>query len=195
MAHVSLSRPLPGMAGLLASYPVTAGPLGELADALLGRDDGLSRGERELIGAFVSTGNGCTYCAAMHGAVACAHLGPDAGLVDTVLEVEGTPSSSAAALDPRLRALLALAEEVRRGGDQVRAETVRAAREAGASDPEIHDTVLIAATFCMFNRYVDGLRTALPDDPSWYAIGARRLAERGYATPPPSSPVDVGSSQ
>jgi hypothetical protein len=42
------------------------------------------------------------------------------------------------------------------------------ARAQGASDTEIHDTVLIAAAFCMFNRYVDGLDTWQPRDEALY---------------------------
>jgi hypothetical protein len=56
------------------------------------------------------------------------------------------------------------------------------ARLAGADDKAIHDTVLIAAMFCMFNRYVDGLATWTPEDPTVYqAIGAR-IAEKGYGS-------------
>ena len=64
---------------------------------------------------------------------------------------------------------------------------VAAARAQGAIDREIHDTVLIAAAFCMFNRYVDGLATIAPDDPALYAAGAQRLIKDGYL-PPPAEP-------
>jgi hypothetical protein len=62
----------------------------------------------------------------------------------------------------------------------VTAELVEAARKQGATDVEIHDTVLIAAAFCMYNRYVDGLATFAPDDPENYAERARALVEHGY---------------
>jgi len=45
---------------------------------------------------------------------------------------------------------------------------------------EIHDTVLIAAAFCLFNRYVDGLATILPDDPAGYAAMAGLIVTNGY---------------
>ncbi|MEO8660670.1 MAG: carboxymuconolactone decarboxylase, partial [Bryobacteraceae bacterium] len=69
---------------------------------------------------------------------------------------------------------------VQKGGKHVRAEDIEAARQEGATDLEIHDTVLIAASFCMFNRYVDGLATWAPTDPDVYRQRAGRLAEMGY---------------
>ena len=70
---------------------------------------------------------------------------------------------------------------MQQGGKQVTAAQVEAAKAAGATDVEIHDTVLIAAAFCMFNRYVDGLNTWAPDNPKLYSERAGRLAEVGYA--------------
>ena len=61
------------------------------------------------------------------------------------------------------------------------AADVDAARKEGATDLEIHDTVLIAAAFCMYNRYVDGLGTIQPDDPAFYHDRGARVARDGYA--------------
>ena len=61
------------------------------------------------------------------------------------------------------------------------AEAVAKARALGATDIEIHDTVLIAAAFCMYNRYVDGLGTWQPREPEMYIEMGRRMAEQGYA--------------
>jgi hypothetical protein len=59
-------------------------------------------------------------------------------------------------------------------------EIVEKAKSLGATDREIHDTVLIAATFCMFNRYVDGLGTAHAlTDEIYYSTG-KKIAEHGY---------------
>ncbi len=60
---------------------------------------------------------------------------------------------------------------------------VDAARSLGATDLEIHDTVLIAASFCMYNRYVDGLGTLQPQNPEMYAQMGKRLADQGYTNP------------
>jgi alkylhydroperoxidase family enzyme len=80
----------------------------------------------------------------------------------------------------KLRALLRIAGLVQQGGKQVSADDVAKARAEGATDVEIHDTVLIAAMFCMFNRWVDGLATPAPDDPAQYAAMADRLVTFGY---------------
>jgi hypothetical protein len=88
-----------------------------------------------------------------------------------------------APVSAKLAALLEIASAVQQSGLQVSEKHVDQAREAGATDMEIHDTVLIAAVFCMFNRYVDGLATVAPEDPVAYAAGAQRLVTDGYLRP------------
>jgi AhpD family alkylhydroperoxidase len=90
-------------------------------------------------------------------------------------------------IGPRLQALLAIAERVRIDGRSVSAADVAKARAAGADDKAIHDTVLIAAAFCMFNRYVDGLATLALDGPDDYAQHAKVLAEGGYLQDKPDT--------
>jgi uncharacterized peroxidase-related enzyme len=179
MAHIDLGldeTQFPGITGLMRYRPEAAGPLNALADALLhASHPSLSPGERELIAAYVSTLNECTFCSSSHSAFAAEQL--DGGL-PLVREVCVDPDG--AALSPRMRALLAIAAAVQRGGRQVTADLVNAARHAGAADVDIHDAVLISAAFCMFNRYVDGLGTLLPADPGVYEQRARSIAENGY---------------
>jgi alkylhydroperoxidase/carboxymuconolactone decarboxylase family protein YurZ len=86
-----------------------------------------------------------------------------------------------AAVSDKMKALLAIAGKVQRGGKEVTGSDIGRAREYGASDMEIHDTVLIAAAFCMFNRYVDGLGTWAPSDPEVYRQRAPITARDGYA--------------
>jgi uncharacterized peroxidase-related enzyme len=174
--HIELPE-LPGIVGLLVQYPQTAGPLNGLADALLRGPSSLTPAERETIAAYVSTRNECTFCAETHAAVA-RHLHDEhAPAVDTVLK-----DGDRADVGPKMQALLALAEKVRVDGRSVSTADVARAREAGADDKAIHDTVLISAAFCMFNRYVDGLATLTPDLPQTYARHAKNLAEGGYLT-------------
>jgi uncharacterized peroxidase-related enzyme len=178
VAHIELGNDIPGIGGLLAYRPETAGPLGELAEVLLRGDSTLTRGERELIAAYVSRRNECEYCSNSHAATAAAQLPGGTGLVGQVLADPGTAPVSA-----KLKALLDIADLVRVDGRLVSADVVAKARAAGATDEEIHDTVLITAAFCMYNRYVDGLGTAVPDDPAQYAAGAQVLVEHGYRPP------------
>lgn len=175
MAHIQLPQGLPGIRGLLAFRPETAKPIGELADALLHAPNTLSPGDRELIAAYVSELNDCTYCQASHAAIAACHLRDEALVASVMVNAEGAPISA------KLKALLAVAGRVQQGGRKVRPEDIARARQEGATDMEIHDTVLIAAAFCMFNRYVDGLATFTPADPDGYRQRAGFVAAHGYS--------------
>ena len=181
MPHIFLDPNLPGITSLLDYRKETAKPLMDLAEELLRGESPLTRGERELIAAYVSGLNDCQYCSSSHSATAAAQLPGGMALVDQVRANAGQAPVSA-----KLRALLAIAAAVQRGGHQVTVEHISNARAADATDLEIHDTVLIAAAFCMMNRYVDGLATVAPDDPAVYAAGAQHLIHEGYV--PPAGP-------
>jgi len=177
MPHISLPEGLPGILGPMAFRPETAKPLNELADILLRGPSTLSPGERELIATYVSARNDCFFCQTIHGAVAAHHLG---GNEQLVLDVKRAPAE--AEVSDKLKALLAIAGKVQRGGKNVLPEDIARARDLGATDREIHDTVLIAAAFSMYNRYVDGLATWAPEDPERYREQGARLAQQGYVT-------------
>jgi uncharacterized peroxidase-related enzyme len=150
----------------------------ELAHVLLHGPSTLTGGERELIATYVSSQNDCYFCQNSHGAAAAAHLGNDSALVDTIKrDFLQSPISD------KLKALLVVAGQVQKGGKHVTAESVETARQQGATDLEIHDTVLIAAAFCMYNRYVDGLATWQPHDSAMYSSMGEHLAKHGYVTP------------
>lgn len=175
MPHIALPEGLPGITSGFAFRPETARPLRELAEVLLRGPNTLTSGEREMIATFVSAGNDCHFCQASHRAAAAHHLGGQYDVVDAVRDdFEAAPVSS------KLKALLAIAARVRQGGTQVTPADVSRARAEGATDLEIHDTVLIAAAFCMFNRYVDGLATWTPTDDAAYDQMGRRMAREGY---------------
>src|SRR5579872_166533 len=159
--------------------PETAQPMRMLAEILLRGPSTLTRGERELIATYVSSRNGCSYCTASHAACASAQLPEGMTLVD---QVRADPQT--APVTPKMAALLRIAGAVQEGGKSVRTEDVATAREAGATDVEIHDTVLIAAAFCMYNRYVDGLATWQPEDPASYRSMGKRMAHEGYVRTP-----------
>jgi uncharacterized peroxidase-related enzyme len=181
MAHIDLGvdeQAFPGIQGLLQYRPETARPLMMLAEVLLRGPGTLSPGERELIAAYVSELNECAYCTASHAAFAAAQLSQGVRLVDEVrADLETAPITS------KLRSLLRIAAAVREDGRNVTAWLVADARAEGATDLEIHDTVLIAAAFSMFNRYVDGLATLTPDAPEAYLHGVNRIVRDGYLAP------------
>jgi uncharacterized peroxidase-related enzyme len=170
-----LGREFPGILGPMTFRPETAAPLNELVNVLLRGESTLSRGEREMIAAHVSWRNDCFFCQTIHGAVAAAQLGHDEALVQKV-----KTDWEDAKISPKLKALLNIAGKVQLGGKHVTSEDIAAARALGATDIEIHDTVLIAAVFCMCNRYVDGLGTWAPQDPGIYRERAAQIVEHGY---------------
>jgi uncharacterized peroxidase-related enzyme len=178
VAHIDLGNQVPGIRGLFEYRPETGAVLSDLGEVLLRGDSTLSRGERELIAAYVSHLNGCRYCAGAHGACAAAQLPGGSVQVEEVLADPDSGQVSA-----KVRALLAIAALVRQDGRLVTGKEIAAARADGATDREIHDAVLIAAAFSMFNRYVDGLAALTPNDPAYYAATGQRLAEHGYLPP------------
>lgn len=175
MPHIALPDGVPGIRSALQYRPETAAPLLQLAEVLLRGPNTLTSAEREMIAAFVSSRNECRFCHASHRAAAAHHLGGDYSVVDAV-----RADYEQALISPKLKALLAIAAKVQEGGRCVTSGEIERARAEGATDVEIHDTVLIAAAFCMYNRYVDGLATFTPDDDAVYDAMGRRMAQQGY---------------
>lgn len=156
--------------------PETGKPLYDLAQVLLRGESPLSPAERELIAAYVSSRNHCVFCMSSHAAAARELYEEERGVVDRVLE-----DVAQAPISDKMKALLHIAGKVQILGKEVSEADIAAARDEGATDRELHDTVLIAAAFSMFNRYVDGLASWTPTDPDVYNEMGRRLAGRGYA--------------
>jgi uncharacterized peroxidase-related enzyme len=185
MPHIKLPEGLPGISAGFAFRPETEKPMRALAHVLLHDPNTLTPGERELIATYVSSRNHTQFCELSHGAAAASHLG-DASVVEKV-----KTNFLDAPVSDKLKALLAIAGKVQQDGKLVTAADVEAARKQGATDLEIHDTVLIAAAFCMYNRYVDGLGTWQPEAPDMYTQMGKQLAEKGYSTSSVREPVGV----
>jgi len=179
MPHIAIPEGLAGPRGLMTLRPETAVPMGEMAEVLMRGPSKLTRAERELIGTYVSSQNDCRYCQTIHGAVAAHYLGGDEELVRSVKR-----DFLHAGVSEKMKALLNIAGKVQLGGKLVLWEDVEKARQQGATDLEIHDTVLIAANFCMMNRYVDGLAAWTPEGEDFYRERAAKVAEYGYIGPP-----------
>ena len=178
MPHITLRTDLFGITSLLDYRRQSAGPLCELTHLLLRGPSTLTEAERELIATYVSYRNDCTFCCTAHGAATCQLPGGNRDLPEAVQRDLAT-----APVSEKVRALLRIAGKVQRSGRSVTLEDADAARQAGATDLEIHDTVLIAALFCLYNRYVDGLAAATPSDPAFYEALGRRITTRGYTMP------------
>lgn len=178
MPYIPLEKHLPGITGLLEYNRETAAPIRELTQILMRGPSTLTEGERELIATVVSYRNECKFCTTAHTAAA-----------DLFLEEKDTTQKikqdiNTAPVSDKMKALLTIAVQVQESGKSVTDESIAKAKKAGATDIEIHDTVLIAALFCLYNRYVDGLATALPDKPEYFDVLADRLVHHGYTRLP-----------
>src|SRR5687768_4854008 len=178
MAHIKVPEGVPGIRSLVMFRPETGKHLYDLAQVLLRDPSPLTSAERELIATHVSARNNCMFCMSSHAAAARELFQDNRQLVDCVIHNESTPL-----LSDKMKALLNIASKVQQSGKLVTDEDVLEARKHGAGDRDIHDTVLIAATFSMFNRYVDGLASLTPTDPKEYEPMGKRLATMGYVLP------------
>lgn len=178
MAYIQVPEGVPGIRSLVMFRPETGKYLYELAQVLLRGESPLTEAERELIAAYVSHRNDCMFCMSSHAAAARCLYGDEKNIVDEVLK-----DIKQANISDKMKALLNIAGKVQVSGKKVNDEDVAEARKHGADDRTIHDTVLIAASFCMFNRYVDGLASFTPADPDDYEEMGKRMAEKGYVLP------------
>ena len=178
MAHIQVPEGIPGIRSLVMFRPETGKPLYQLAQVLLRDASPLSAADRELIAAYVSHKNNCMFCMSSHAAAARCLMGEESFIVDEVLA-----DMQKADISDKLKSLLVIAGKVQISGKAVTEEDITAAKALGATDREIHDTVLIAAAFCMFNRYVDGLASFTPTDSEAYAEMGKRMVEKGYVMP------------
>ena len=174
MPYIPLEQHLPGITGLLEYRKDSAAPIRELTQTLLRGPSTLTEGERELIATVVSYRNQCTFCTTAHTAAADILLGEEETSTKVKQDISTAPVSD------KMKALLTIAAQVQESGKSVTAEYIQKAKDAGATDLEIHDTVLIAALFCLYNRYVDGLSTVTPTDPAFYKGLGERLKNNGY---------------
>ena len=178
MPYIPVEEHLPGITGLLEYRKDSAEPIRDLTQILLRGPSTLTEGERELIATVVSHGNECRFCTTAHTAAADRYYDSTSITEQIKRDIETAPISE------KMKALLTIASLVQRGGKHVTPEAIDRAKRAQATDTEIHDTVLIAALFCLYNRYVDGLATVAPTDPQFYQGLAERLVNHGYTRLP-----------
>jgi uncharacterized peroxidase-related enzyme len=178
MPHINVPEGVPGIRSLVMFRPESGQHLYALAQVLLRGESPLSEAERELIAAYVSSRNDCMFCMSSHAAAARYLYKDKKQVVDGVLK-----DYQGAAVSDKMKTLLHIAGRVQQNGKAVSENDIAQARKQGATDRDIHDTVLIAATFCMFNRYVDGLASLTPTDPVAYEEMGKRLGEKGYVLP------------
>ena len=169
--YIKLDESFPGIVSLFIFDKETGKNLSAMGQTIMRRPRGLSVGERELIAAFVSKLNRCNFCHESHAACAAQYL--DSAFVSEVCQYHTSDGIS-----DKLRTLMHVAMDVTRLDRDLLEISMLEAKAAGATDEEIHDTVLVTAFFNMCNRYVDGLGTTfLPGQPE---EGGKSLAKYGY---------------
>jgi uncharacterized peroxidase-related enzyme len=176
MAFITLPTDAPGIRGPMNFRPDAAQHLLGLAETILRAPASLSQAERETIATWTSHLNGCKFCTKSHAAAARAWLGTERSAdLDHLLA-----TGDARRFGVKMEALIQICTALQSCVLGVKPEHIARARAAGASDSDIHDTVLITAAFCMYNRYVEGLGTHEPAEDAYEPMG-RMLKEHGYA--------------
>jgi uncharacterized peroxidase-related enzyme len=174
MPYIPLDEKLPGITGLLNYRKDTALPIRQLTQILLRGESTLSEAEREMIASIVSYGNECRFCTAAHTAATDNLLGETETSKKVKKDILTAPVSE------KMKALLTIASAVQVSGKNVTPAMIEQAKKNGATDLEIHDTILIAALFSLYNRYVDGLASVTPSEPAFYDRLATILVKSGY---------------
>ena len=178
MPHIELEAHLPGITGLLEYRKDTGEPIRVLTQIILRGPSTLTEAERELLATVVSHDNECRFCTAAHAATVDMLLGESETSVKVKQDIATAPVSE------KMKALLTIAALTGKSGRLVTPEVIAKAKAEGATDLEIHDTVLIAALFSLYNRYVDGMATAMPENDSYFTVLADRLVNHGYGRLP-----------
>jgi uncharacterized peroxidase-related enzyme len=189
MAHIELTKGLPGIRGPMVFSPETTKPLSDLVQVLLAGPHTLTPAEREMIATYVFSQNDCYYCQSCHGSTAAQHLGGSDSDYELIAQIK--QNYEAIPIFSKMKSLLNIAGNVQKGDKHVTTEDIARARQKGATDKEIHDTVLIAAAFCMFNRYVDGLATWQPHDPEIYREIGKQTSHLGYVNRDYKKPLET----
>jgi uncharacterized peroxidase-related enzyme len=158
---------------VFAAYPAGVQPLLELHEALLRGPSPLSVAERELLAAYVSGLNDCSYCHGVHTATAEA-FGLEPGVLEAALaDLDRAP------VPERMKPVLRYAGTLTRTPARITPADADAVYAAGWTEQALHDAIMVCALFNFMNRMVDG--HGIDADPSYYPVSGQRLKDRGYA--------------
>tara|TARA_E500000081_G_scaffold144415_1_gene165167 strand:+ start:10755 stop:11345 length:591 start_codon:yes stop_codon:yes gene_type:complete len=132
-------------------------------DALMLRDGGLSKAEREMIVVSTSGANDCQYCVVAHGAILRIYA------KDPLVADQVAINFRKADITDRQRAMLAFAEKVALNSASLEEADYEAVRRHGFDDEDIWDIGAIAAFFALSNRMAN-LAAMRPND-EFYLMG------------------------
>lgn len=143
---------VPDLIRALAVRPEVANAQSALRDNLLGDASSLGKRRSDLIALAVSAINGCAYCATAHAGMMVARQDLSEDEVARLLK-----DWRALELDPADRAMLEFAEKLTFDPSSITDADIESLREAGLSDLNIYDAVLLTAYRNFINRVNDGL--------------------------------------
>lgn len=173
---MSFLKNLPQGSALLEvfrAYPGTSKPLLEYHEALLRGESPLTPGERELIAAYVSGLNACSYCHGIYTATAEA-FGVEEGLLEALLmDVDSSP------VDEKMKPILRYVQKLTSVPSRMTPADADAVYAVGWDDQALHTAVSVCALFNFMNRLVEGLGIEAPA--GYHAESADRLKNIGYA--------------
>jgi uncharacterized peroxidase-related enzyme len=132
-------------------------------DALLLRESGLSKGEKEMIIVATSAANGCLYCVVAHGAIL--RIYEKAPMIADQLATNYLKAD----ITPRQKAMLGFAMKVCNASDAIGEADFAALREHGWTDEDAWDIAGITALFGLSNRMAN-LTSMRPND-EFYLMG------------------------
>ena len=160
----------PHLTDVFQKFPEMVRPLLEYHDLLLRGDSPLATGERELIAAYVSGLNACTFCYGSHKIIA-SRFGVAEDIIDELVkDVDSAP------VDEKMKPLLRYVGKLTGLPAQLTSADSKAVFDAGWSERALYDAVQLCALFNFMNRLIDG--TGVTFDYAENAEAANNLRTR-----------------
>jgi uncharacterized peroxidase-related enzyme len=165
--------PLPDAAKLIFYRPEFYGsPMKKFTQKAMRGPSAWSVGDRELMAAYVSDLNKCTFCIKTHGAVASRAYGDGKKVQDVLADLQTAP------VEEPLRSTLSMLGKLTLE-HSVNADDIRAVIAAGASYRQIEDALAVCFAFNTTNRLADAFDFFVPSADAFDA-SAKYLLKRGY---------------
>jgi uncharacterized peroxidase-related enzyme len=142
-------------------------------DALMEKESGLTKAEREMIVVATSSANQCQYCVVAHGAILRIRA------KDPLIADQVASNYRKADITPRQKAMLDFAMKVSREAEAITDPDFEALRAHGFGDEDIWDIAAVAAFFALSNRMANF--TSMRPNDEFYAMG--RVPQEGKRGP------------
>ena len=178
-----------GMPEIIMSRSEPMGPFIQMTQILMRGPSSFTVGERELIGAFVSSTNDCPFCVGSHVATASHFDIPESTLQALATDIETAP------VDERLRPVMRYVEKLTKTPYQMTQADADAVYAAGWDDLALSDAVLICGLFNMANRIVEGHGVDRATPREKLEDAGQMLAEYGYINPGHGGVPDIGGGE